>query len=269
MLTFNLYVLPTLIAAGLALGRLDLLCSGRKVWALPVPGRLLSVAGLRIVALALIVLPAVHLATMAWASHLYTRARHAAVEEHRLLEAEQLLRRALELAPNVDTHLVGAAEIYRSVLERLPGDAERERRVVFDHAMDFLDRAEALNPLRVQTYRVRGQIMAADPPLPEDEAAQRAQAAFEQALRVDPHHYKTRLDYAQFLLRRGQTGRARAVLEAGLDYWYYPEPPLIAYLAVTAHHLERAGHEARAARVRGRVRRVNQRIARRREAARG
>ena len=62
-----------------------------------------------------------------------------------------------------------------------------------------------------------------------------------------------RLRYAQLLLERGDTARARDILEDGMRYAYTDDDYILPYFALTARLREQAGERERASELRRRI----------------
>lgn len=245
---FDLYILPILLVVGLILGRFHWLAlpaapTRSGVWQ---PGRWLSAGGYCAIALGLVLLPILYFTAVGYSAYAYDKARrHAAKGEWG--EATSMLRHAWRAMPADDTPLIVHADVLRIILSALPRDSLESRRLLYAEILTLLERAERANPLRPLIFFLRGQLLRDNPDLAGGDWANKAAAAYEAALRLDPRAYRVRTAYAQMLLGLGRPAQARRVLEGGVEYWYYPEADLLAYYALAIELRRQTGDQSGAA----------------------
>lgn len=238
--TFNLYTQPILLLAGILLGRFHYLAT--LPTAAPVtpspslhitPQRFMTRRGYRLLVILIFTLPLMQFASLALALNFVDRARHALAERH-LAVANARLTRAELFAPGLDTIWYMHADLAVRAMHGLrPGSQDAQRKTLYRLALDKLAHAQADNPLRAQTFTVRGNLYADNPDLAGAQAFALAQAQYTHALALDPRHLPARMGLARLLSRQDQTLRALQVLKAGLGYWYPPDRQTADYYAAT------------------------------------
>ncbi len=252
--TFNLYILPIGLVAGLLLGRFQALSTA----VLPVrtitlrPSRRLGRAAYALIIGLATLLPLSYFAALGLSDHYYQRAKLEA-QEGRLPEADADLLRALRAVPSADSVRLARADLLREVLQRGPQLPAADRRALFQEALRTLATAQRLNPLRAQSFYVQALLLEQNPALAGPGWQTRVNHCYAHALKLDPRFYQARSMAAEFLLSQGRRAAARHLLATGLPYWYYPEPKLLAYYDLTARVYAQAGDAQQAARVRRRL----------------
>ncbi len=235
LVTFNFYVLTTLIIAGLMLARMSQLFdqyTDVKVWQFR-PGRFLGKTSYRIIIVLLILLPVTYLASITLA--IFETDRGLELAKKGLLDkADRSFARAARVYPYADNILISHADLYRHVIALLPKNAREERKIMFNKAHGLLTRAEKLNPLRPLNFLVRGQLYQQNPALSGPDWRAKASKAYTHALALNPRYYRARMAYARMLLKTGERKAAREILEAGLIYTYYDNEYIAPYYALTA-----------------------------------
>ncbi len=245
---FNFYTLPTLLVAGLVLARLHSLYvthAGANVLVLK-PSRIFGRKGYRLIAVLLLILPLIYFSSLGFAALFTEKARSLAVQG-KWVEADSMFLRAVRLSPMSDVARVTHADMMRQALKNLPPSAVKYKKALFTEALKLLARAERLNPARALIFMIRGRLYQHNPKLAGKDWAKQAAQAYQTVLKLDPRFHPARTYYAQILLKQGKTAAASEVLEAGIDYWYYPGPNIIPYYAMTAELRRRAGEREAAA----------------------
>ncbi len=259
---FNLYILPISIGAGLVLGRLHQ-CAAEvlrpRAWMLQ-PMRLVQLRAYRIIVVLLALFPLSYFAALGVSDYLYKRG-FALAAAGMLVEADDAFTWAERLLPGDDKVLTMHADLYRHVLGRLPRANQPERVTLYHAALEMLQEAESANPYRPLVHSVRGRLLHEHPDLAGADWRARVEAAYTKALALDPRFFATRMAYAHLLIDAGREEEAMRILRAGLKYWYYPGPPVLAYLELTAQVARRAGDHATAADVERRLAEVRTAIA--------
>lgn len=248
-LDFNFYILPTSIVAGLLLGRYQELAVGAAardvVW---LPARALQRPTYAIIVVLLLLLPVSYLFALGLADYFYQHGQHQA-RQGLLQEADSAFTYAERLVPADDRTPLAHADLFRHAITRLPPDAVRDRRALYDEALRFLALAETANPYRAMAYSLRGVLYQQNPSFAGEHWRELAIGAYRAALKRNPRFFYARLAYAHLLLQGQERDAARAVLEPGIEHWYYPEPALVDYYNLTARLRRETGDAQGAARV--------------------
>ncbi len=240
---FNLYVLPSLLAAGGLLGRYHAL-SERLLGETPLVfdvSRFLRPAAARLVLVLAVLVPAVYW-TYALAGQYLVERAEAYVAAGEYDAADRDLARAARWLPGFDGPWVARAELYRQILERAAAADAADRLALARDALDWLEEAERLNPWRHDIPYLRAKIhwrMRAA--LAGNRWPQTVAGDFERSIARRPRFYPARLDYALFLLEQGWPAQAYAVLEKGMAYSIVDHERLVPYLELTAAMRRRYG----------------------------
>lgn len=252
----NFHVLTILIVTGAALARFQEL-AGYAIKPRPIKFRrpaFLSVPAYRLVLVLLAGFPIFYFATIAFAVHEEGRAQRFA-NDGDLSAADVSFHRAFRLYPYVDNVLVNHADLYRYVLSLTPKTKIDERRELFDRAMEFLDRAEHLDPLRALNPVVRASLYEQNPDLADADVSAAIERAYQRALALNPRFYAARLAYAKYLVRTDRADQAREIAEAGLREFYFDHAGIVPYFLFCARLRMGAGDAEGAATLRQRAER--------------
>ena len=244
---FNMYLLPTLIVTGLVLARFHWLVQegGTAQVFIFNPDRYISPPIFRFIAGAVLLMPVLYFLALALSTS-YAKEGVALARAAKFDEADGALARAHRLAPDSDMVLVSRADLYRHVISAAPPTAKRARRELFDSAVIDLDKAERLNPFRPDVAFVRARLYRQNPGLAGPTWQEKTFRAYERAIALQPRFYTARLEYALFLLQLTQGGRAREVLERGVDFPYVGHERLLPYYELTMQ-LRRAAGDSKGA----------------------
>jgi tetratricopeptide (TPR) repeat protein len=245
---FNFYILSILVVAGLALGRWHELMieslDGRAVtltmssWLRP---RVFMPALAALTGIALF-----HFGGLGVSSVLYHRADEQAYAGQ-IEAASKSLAVAEMLTPSDDRIPATHAYLLRRSIGLLPKGDVAARRALYEEAQDAIDRAIASNPVRALTHAQRARLLRENPDLAGSEGSARAEAAYREALRLNPLLYETRTRYAEFLLEQRRGAEAREWLEHGVAYRYTPHPDLLPYYRLVQRLRREAGDHPGAA----------------------
>ena len=222
--TFNLYVMPIMLLAGLLLGRFNQLTDqlvGKqshtwRVARLVRPGIYKTVLVISIITLASYFLGLA-------ASYHYQHKAYQLARTNQLEKAHQAFRVAQKLAPRLDSVYYADADLLRKSAVVLSDRPELAYRLL-EEAKALLDRAEELNPLRPQTAYIRGLVLQQA----VLQAPQEIIQAYETALRRNPRFIPARLALVHYLQEHGHDELAFQRLKDGLAYRYRQLSP--AYL---------------------------------------
>jgi tetratricopeptide (TPR) repeat protein len=184
---------------------------------------------------------------------LYTRALEQA-RAGQIDGASRTLATAEVLNPVDERAPIAHADLLRQAIGLLPAEEAGARRALFEDAQEAIDRAIANNPERALVYAVRAQLVREYPGLAGAGGVAQTEAAYRQALRLNPLLHDTRTRYAEFLLEQRRVVEARELLEHGIAYRYYPHPDLLPYYRLTQRLRREAGDRQGAAALEGPIR---------------
>lgn len=254
---FDLYTLPLLLLAGLACARLHRLAYPTPPAVVFHPARWFRSLAYRALLVAVLALPGVYFVAIALAERDYGRGLTAAGRGD-YIAADTAFRRAERLSPGADNLRMTHADMLRLMLAATRGHHTGERALVFADARHLLDAAIARNPVRAQTYFVRAQLYEQNRALTGPDWREQVVRAYEDCLKRDPRFFPARVAYARFLEASGDLAAARAVLDAGISYWYYPNASVLEYYAMATRLRAEAGDSAGAAAVRTKIQAVEE-----------
>lgn len=232
---FDLYIQPILLVIGLMLARLQFLhrdCIAPAYLVLQ-PANRIGRRAYHVITLLLLLFPLLYFTALGFSARLTVQAREYAVQG-RWVEASTMLNRAWQLMPTSDLTLITHADLLRQAISALPPTNIKQRQTLFRETLLLLKDAERVNPLRPQTYYIRGMLHQQNPDLFGPRWLELAAESYRQTLRIDPRAFWARMTYAQMLLSRRKVAEARQALEGGIDYWYLPEPGAFSYYRLTA-----------------------------------
>lgn len=251
---FNFYVLPTLILAGVTLGRFHQLAT--QVQSAPAislyPAIWFGKPAWRTLVVLCALFPLGYFTSQALSDYYYQQALRQSLAGNHEATSDSL-RTAARLSPLADNVLNTHADLFRHLLAALPADAHEDRQALYIAANELLDQAQQLNSLRAQIFLTRGQLYQQNPTLTGASWFEQASAEYQTALKLDPRLYQARLTYAQLLLSRDQTAEARRVLEAGMPYYYFGTLDILQYYELTRLRREQAGDADGAAEIEARI----------------
>jgi O-antigen ligase len=251
---FNLYILPILIVAGLALGRLHALCPTCVVVSQQGASAPSLALRTRVLISMLAVLLLAYFGALAGAALLMERARTLA-ENGALREADQALTWAGRLAPGLDAPLIMHAGLLTRVLDQLPPDfPASSRRAIFEDALALLENAERANRYRADVYYARARLLHRHASKVASEFADGAPAAYREALARDPRFHWARVGLAEWMLEHGEPRAAHDLLEEGIAQWYPRNRDTAVYYEFAARLRRAQGNEQGARELEQRVR---------------
>lgn len=253
-LNFNFYVLPTLILAGVVLGRFHQLATQAEP--APVtsihPATWLGRPAYRALVIVLMLFPVSYFVSQGLSDYYYQQSIRQA-REGTLEAAGDSLSRAARLSPLADNVLNTYADLLRHLLVALPEAALEDRKLLYIATLELLDKAQKLNSLRAQIFLTRGQLYQQNPALAGERWLDLACTEYQAALKLDPRFYQARAAYAQLLLSHGKTPEAKQLLEAGTRYYYFETPDILQYYELTRWARAQAGETAQARQIEARA----------------
>ena len=249
-LDFNLYILSISITAGLVLGRFHEIATQAvpaRVHTMQ-PARAMQRHAYRVTVVLLALFPSFYFVALGTSDYLYKCGFDLAATG-KLVEADDAFTWAERLLPRDDKVLTMHADLYRHVMRNLSQPDSAERRSLYEAALALLDEAQSANPYRSLVYVVRGRILRENPELTGADWRARAQSEYAKSIALNPRFYDPRMEYAKMLADAGREQEAYQILNAGIDHWYYPGAPVLAYYGFTAQVARKLGETARAAEI--------------------
>jgi O-antigen ligase len=241
---FNLYILSIMMISGLVMGRFHQLAN-RELKPASMRIRFSHLVGKQafpVIVVLLLLLPALYFVSLGLANSYYDKAL-AQSREGKLQEADKGLATAERLTPADDRMLIAHADLYRHAITLLPPEAESSKKLLYQDALKFLDRAQHVNSLRGLTFVIRGRLYQQNSALAGDNGYELAADSFRRALALNPKLFQGRLDYAAIVLQRGKKDEALQILDEGLKYEYYNMPDLIPFYSLAARLRRELGRE--------------------------
>ena len=222
--TFNLYVMPIMLLAGLLLGRFNQLADhleDRQI--LTWQPAMLFRPTVYYSALGIITVILSSYFISIGVAHHYQHKAYSLAAANQLENAHQAFRIAQKLAPRVDSAYYADADLLRKSALLLANRPELAQGLL-EEARVLLARAEALNPLRAQTPYIHGLVLQQASPETQTDIID----AYQTALKRNPRFIPARLALARYLLEHDKHDNAVQLLQDGLGYSYRQLSP--AYL---------------------------------------
>jgi len=238
LFTYNFYVLPLLIIAGLYLARFNQLTSchikntkvlpALKTYFIPIT-YIISLGGLVVILCSYFI--------AATLSTNYNNQANQLMLQNNYEDADAHYVKAQRLAPLVDNPFFSHANMLMNAAFKLKQtDNNEDAEALLQLAHEKLDQAEKLNPLRHQVFHIRGLLLEKDQP-------EQAILQFKKALSLDPRFLHSRIKLAVLLHKQGKLKAAIKILHAALYYRYPLTRDVIAYLQLYAIYSRESGSE--------------------------
>ena len=238
-LTYNFYILPLLIIAGLYLGRFNQLAnlnstslkkfSALKKYFKPVMFTL-SLSGLTLILCS-------YFLAFSLSSD-YNKKAKKLMLQNKYQESNTFFLKAQILAPIMDNPFFSHADLLRRGANKLlKVNKVEQANSLLKVAHENLDTAEKLNPLRPQIHHIRGLIYERNQP-------EKAVVEFKKALKLDPRFLFSRIRLAALLHQQNQLKKALKTLYEGIDYNYPVNKVMLEYMRLFADYSREAGVES-------------------------
>lgn len=247
---FNLYILSISIAAGLVLGRFhECVASNVPVRVYTArPARAIQRNAYQTIVILLALFPLLYFVALGTSDYFYRHGLDLA-ETGDLLRADKAFSRAERLLPRDDKVLTTHADLYRFAISRLPPTDTAQRQSLYEAALAMLDEAQSANPYQALIHVVRGRVLQESPELTGSQWRTQAEAEFAKALDLNPRYFVARANYARLLIGARRERQAYGILNAGVDYWYYPSESVLAYYRLVDHVAKDLGDTEHAAKI--------------------
>ena len=237
--TYNFYVLPLLIIAGLYLGRFNQLAnqdltSLKKFSALkkhfkPVMFTF-SLTGLTLILCSYFL--AISLSSD------YNKKAQILMLQNKYQDSNAYFLKAQTLAPIMDNPFFSHADLLRRGANKLlKVNKIKQANALLKAAHENLDTAKKLNPLRPQIHHIRGLIF-------EQEQPEKAIVEFEKALKLNPRFLFSRIRLATLFYQQNDLKKALKTLYEGVDYNYPVNKIMLQYMRLFADYSREAGVES-------------------------
>jgi O-antigen ligase len=232
--TYNFYVMPIMLIAGILLGRFNHVADqleARQILAWQ-PAKLFRPAVYYTVLGFITITLSSYFISIGIAHH-YQHKGYQFAASNQLEYAHQAFRIAQKLAPQLDSTYYADADLLRKSALVL-ADRPKLAKGLLDEAQTLLARAEELNPLRAQTPYIHGLVLEQASPENQLEIIK----AYQTALKRNPRFIPARLALARYLIKHDDQNHAFHVLQDGLAYSYRQLSP--AYLELVEMSLAAA-----------------------------
>lgn len=237
--TYNFYILPLLIIAGLYLGRIQQLVSINSINLKTIPALkkyfkpvmyTISLGGI-------VLILSIYFISISLSSH-YNREAKQLMLQHKLQEANVAYLRSQQLAPLMDNPLFSHANLLRRGANKLLHvNKQKQANLLLDLALDKLAEAEKRNPLRPQIFHIRGLIYEVEQP-------EKAKHEFEKALKLNPRFLFSRIQLATLLHKEKLLKESIQVLYDGVNYTYPTNKVMLEYMQLFAKLSRESGVES-------------------------
>jgi O-antigen ligase len=238
-LTYNFYILPLLIIAGLYLGRFNQLTTLNSLSTKTIPALkvyfkpvmfIISLTGL-------IFILSSYFISVSLSSYYNSEAKKLMLQ-NKYQDSNALFLKAQTFAPLMDNPFFSHADLLRRGSNKLLSvNKTKQARTLLTLAHNNLNQAEKLNPLRPQTHHIRGLIF-------ERNQIERAKVEYEKALKLDPRFLFSRIRLATLLHQQNQLKKAMEVLYNGVKYNYSVNKVMLEYMTLFARLSREAGVES-------------------------
>ena len=237
--TYNFYILPLLLIAGIYLGRFNQLVILHSTSLKIFPALkdyfkpamfITSLAGIMLILFS-------YFLTLSLSSDYNNEAKQL-MQTNKFQESNAYFLKAQKFAPLMDNPFFSHADLLRRGANKLlQVNKIKQANSLLQYAHENLDKAEKLNPLRPQTHHIRGLIY-------EQAQPEKAKVEFEKALKLDPRFLFSRIRLARLLHKEKHLKQAMEVLYQGVNYNYPVNKVMLEYMTFFAQLSREAGVES-------------------------
>ena len=238
-LTYNFYILPLLIIAGLYLARVTQLLSigSSTLKTFPPLKTYFKPYAFVICLFGSALILSAYFITVSLSSYYNIQAKEL-MRKHKFQDSNTLFLKAQTLAPLMDNPFFSHADLLRRGANQLIRINKTEKAAtLIKYAHQSLDKAESLNPKRPQTHHIRGLIF-------ERKTPDKAIIEYQKALKLDPRFLFSRIRLAEILHDQKQLKAAMKVLYEGVNYSYPINAAILKYMRIFARYSREAGVES-------------------------
>lgn len=252
LFTYNFYVLPLLIIAGLYLARFNQLTSSHTKGIKVLPAlKTYFVSLTYIISIGGIVIILISYFIAATLSANYNNQANQLMLQNKYDDADAYYVKAQRLAPLVDNPFFSHANMLMNAASNLKlGGNNEDAEALLKIAHEKLNHAEKLNPLRHQTFHIRGILFI------NEQQPEKAKQQFEKALSLEPRYLHSRIQLATILHKEHNLKGAIKVLHKGLFYKYRASREVVNYLSLYSQYAKEVGDEKFSRHLENEVRRI-------------
>jgi len=237
--TYNFYIFPLLLIAGLYLGRLNQIVNinSSLVKTFPALNRYFKPFTFTLSLLGILIILSGYFISVSLSSYYNNNAKEL-MQKNRYQISNSYFQKAQNLAPLMDNPFFSHADLLRRGADKLiQVNKFKQANSLLKLAHKKLDKAEKLNPLRPQTHHIRGLIF-------EREQPEKAIVQFEKALKLDPRFLFSRIRLARLLHKKNNLRKAMEILYEGVSYNYPINKVMLKYMRLFAQYSREAGVES-------------------------
>jgi len=242
--TFNLYLIPTMLLAGLLLARFDQLSTfileerNTNIKAYINLQQYLTARYFYPLVIIIATVLCIYFSAQAISFIQLDKAQKYAKSSD-MEQAHDAYQLAQKVNPSFDTPFYSDADILRLSANSLTEQVNLKK-AMYKEAEYLLEHARKLNPLRPQTPYVLGKVYEQLYPEKQGEIIN----LYDKSLRIDPRYLPARLAKADYLISLNQPELAYQVLESGINYNYKKlNPAFLNYLSLYQKMAELRGNE--------------------------
>ena len=239
MFTYNFYILPLLIIAGLYLGRFNQLISKSTTSTKkfrPIKNYFHPFIFIFCLAGIVIILCGYFMA-VSYSSY-YNNQAKGLMLQNKYQASNALFLKSQRLMPLMDNPFFSHADLLRRGANKLiQVNKIKQANSLLQYAHENLDQAEKLNPLRPQTHHIRGLIY-------EKKQPEKAKMEYIAALKLNPRFLFSRIRLARLLHKENHLKQAMEVLYQGVNYNYPVNKIMLKYMTFFAQLSREAGVES-------------------------
>jgi len=236
--TYNFYVYPLLLIAGLYLARFSQLMTPAHYVCLNIPAlkKYFNPITFYISLVGVVIMLSGYFITLVISDNYNAKANQLMLKKE-FKESNEYFLKAQRLAPLTDNPLFSHANLLMiSANELKKTNKLKDAKVLYSLSHMKLNQAEALNPRRHQTFHIRGLLF-------EEKQAEKAIQQYKKALSLSPRFLASRIKLAFLLHKLGRLKQAINVLHQGLFFRYRVSRDIITYLQLYANYAKEAGNE--------------------------
>lgn len=237
--TYNFYILPLSLIAGLYLGRFNQLVSlnSNSLKTFPALSHYFKPITFSISLFGIIIILCTYFITLSLSSYYNFKAKELMLQ-HKFQISNEYFLKAQKFAPLMDNPFFSHADMLRRGANSLiRAKKYRQAEALLTLAHNKLNIAEKLHPLRAQTFHIRGLIY-------EQSQPEKAKIVFEKALKLDPRFLFSRIRLAKLLHDENKLKEAMTVLYEGVNYSYRINKVMLEYMTLFAKYSREAGVES-------------------------
>lgn len=237
--TYNFYILPLLIIAGLYLGRFNQLVSPNHnaIKTFPALSKYFKPIMYIVSSVGIVLIFSTYFISTYLSGHYNSQAKKLMLAGE-YQDSDFYFQKSQKFAPLMDNPFFSHADLLRRAANNLiNANKHKQAESLLSLAHAKLDKAEKLHPLRPQTHHIRGLIF-------EQAQPDKAKIEYQKALKLDPRFLFSRIRLATLLHQDNQLKNAIQVLYDGVNYTYPISKVMLEYMALFAKYSREAGVES-------------------------